>query len=134
MPVVFHANCVAIEDMEDHWLVGFADHKFETKQYLMLQRAFKFDEQDCRLGMDTYYVEIDGQAGSCYGGIKRFELERECVRVELAHKAKARVGERFFEITFNLGSQEFRKLRNRLKRVFQGESCFMDRSGSKETE
>ena len=42
--VRFHAKCVAVEDMEDYWLVGFADDEFDTHQYLMLQRAYEVDE------------------------------------------------------------------------------------------
>src|SRR5262245_56258457 len=74
MTVSFHANCVAIDDMDDFWLVAFADEKFGTRQYLMLQRSYEDDEQDIQLGMNTYHVERDDQGFSCYGGVKHFEL------------------------------------------------------------
>jgi len=77
----FHASCVAVEDMEDFWLVGFADEQYDTREHLTLQRSYEDDEQDVRLGMNTCYVERDGQGQSCYGGIERFELHRDRVKV-----------------------------------------------------
>jgi hypothetical protein len=55
--IKFHADCVAILDMEDFWLVGFADQEFNPKQYLTLQRDYEDDDQDVALGMNTYHVE-----------------------------------------------------------------------------
>lgn len=87
----FHANCVAIDDMEDFWLVGFADERYDTNQYLTLQRSYEDDEQDIELGMDTYYVERAAQGRSCYGGIEQFELQRNQVIVtfDLRYRTKA---------------------------------------------
>jgi hypothetical protein len=49
MVIAFHANSVAIDDMDGFWLVGFADEKFDTRQYLMLQRSYEDDAQDVKL-------------------------------------------------------------------------------------
>lgn len=40
--------------------------------------ADEFDDQDRRLGMDTYYVELDGQGASGYGGIDKVEVRHDC--------------------------------------------------------
>ena len=31
---LFHANCVAVEDNEESYLVGFADQEYDTQRYL----------------------------------------------------------------------------------------------------
>jgi hypothetical protein len=127
MRIIFHANCVAVEDMDDYWLVGFADEKFDTKQYLMLQRSFADDEQDVRLGMNTYHVERDGQQWGCYGGIERFELQRDRVNIAFTEKGRKCLGSvSAMEITFHVSDRQFRRLKDRLGRIFAGAVCLAD--------
>lgn len=127
MKVAFHVHCVAVEDMEDFWLVGFADEQFGTKQYLMLQRSFADDEQDVRLGMNTYHVERDDQGWGCYGGIERFELYRESIQVVFDKTGKKCLGKlEGLEISFAVSGREFQKLKHRLKKVFAGSDCLID--------
>jgi hypothetical protein len=92
MAVVFHANYVSVDDMDDLWLVGFADEKFGTRDYLTLQRAYDDDEQDISLGMNTYYVERNDQRWSGYGGIQTFELFRDRVIITFTEKRRYRHG------------------------------------------
>lgn len=124
MSVNFHANCVAIEDMEDSWLVGFADDKFDTRDYLMLQRAFEDDEQDVALGMDTYHVERNDQRWSGYGGIAAFDLKRDRVKVRFTENGGATMGTTELEVSFQIDEEEYSKLRDRLGKIFQGTSLF----------
>jgi hypothetical protein len=121
--VAFHANCVAIEDMGDFWLVGFADEKFDTRQYLTLQRSYEDDEQDTRLGMNTYHVERDDQSCSCYGGIERFELQRDQLMVRFTPTGAKQLKADGVEITFKVDGRRFKKLVQQLDRVFQGTEC-----------
>jgi hypothetical protein len=124
MAVAFHANCVAVEDMDDFWLVGFADDKYETHDYLTLQRSFEDDDQDVALGMNTYHVERNGQRWSGYGGIGRFELKRDRVRVEFTTEGASEMGNVVeMEVTFKVGEQEFYKLKDRLGKIFAGTGC-----------
>jgi hypothetical protein len=123
MVIRFHAKCVAIEDMDDLWLVGFADEKFETRQYLMLQRGYEDDEQDVKLGMDTYHVERDDQRWSCYGGIGRFELHRDHVAVRFNREGAERLEAKRMEITFKIDRSQFQKMVRRLKHIFAGTKC-----------
>jgi hypothetical protein len=78
----FSANCVVTEHPDGvcH-LVGFADSEFDTELYLMLQRSFVDEEQDVRLGQDTYHVEWCDQRTSGYGGIQRFVLKPQSIEV-----------------------------------------------------
>ena len=124
MGVAFHANCVAVEDMEDLWLVGFADDEFETREYLTLQRSFEDDEQDVALGMNTYHVERNDQRWSGYGGIKKLELKRDRVRIEFTSEGARELGNvAEMEVTFKIGEHELCKLMDRLEKIFAGTSC-----------
>jgi hypothetical protein len=127
MAVVFHANCVTIDDREDFWLVGFADDRFKTFDYLTLQRAFEDDEQDVSLGMNTYHVERNGQTWSGYGGIQAFELKRDRAKVTFTTDGAAKMGEvTEMEITFEIDDNEFSKLRDRLAKIFAGTHCLVE--------
>ena len=119
----FHANCVAVEDMEDFWLVGFADEPYNTREYLTLQRSYEDDEQDVRLGMNTYYVERNGQGQSCYGGIERFEFHRDRIKVKFNDSGRRDLGVDEMEITFRPDGRRFGKLKRRLEHVFSGSGC-----------
>jgi len=124
----FTATCVVTEDPEGlcH-LVGFADKKHDTEQYLMLQRSFEEDEdeQDEALGMDTYHVEWGGQQNSCYGGIGRFVLKRSGAEVIFEGEAARRMdGLEHLSIVFDLPTSEHEALKAALTDIFAGENCF----------
>ena len=54
MEINFIANDIVYEVTEDNsYLVGFADDKNEPKEYVIVERALEFDEQDIKLGMDS---------------------------------------------------------------------------------
>ena len=126
MSVVFHANCVAIEDMEDFWFVGLADDKFKTRDYLTLQRGFKDIEQDAAIGMDTYHVERNNQKWSGYGGIAAFKLDRDRVKVRFTKDGAAKMGETEIEASFQIDDEEYSKLRDRLGKIFEGTDCLVE--------
>ncbi len=121
----FEAQSVAMAhpDGEFH-LVGFADREFNTKTYLMLQRALDFDEQDVALGMDTYHVEWCGQENSGYGGITRFSLQSGCAEIEFTQDvAEALDGMQRLTITFRLTPFERLALKKALGHIFEGSDC-----------
>jgi len=68
----FHAGHVNVEDMGDYLLVGFADRQFATEDYLTLQRAHEFDEQDRRTGMADVYVERNAGLRRCFDGFSYY--------------------------------------------------------------
>ena len=68
MEINFIANEIVYEVTEyNSYLVGFADDKNEPKEYVIVERALEFDEQDIKLGMDSYYFEYSDQSNSGYG-------------------------------------------------------------------
>lgn len=123
----FEAKSVAVAHPDgDCHLVGFADRGFNTKTYLMLQRAMEFDEQDVSLGMDTYHVEWCGQENSGYGGISQFLLNRGSAEIAFAPDVAAALGGMGrLTISFHLTPSEHLALREALGHIFGGSSCLV---------
>lgn len=130
----FTATCIPTQDPEGFChLVGFADKEHDTAHYLMLQRAFKEDEdeQDEALGMDTYHAEWCGQQNACYGGIARFVLKRDGAQITFKPEAVQDMdGLEHLSIAFDLSDDEYGVLKNALTEIFAGESCFELADGS----
>ena len=106
--VVLEATCVVTRHPEgDCHLVGFADKKYGTERYLMLQRDFEHDEQDVKLGMDTFQVEWCGEEVSGYGGIVQFVPKPASAEVTFDDETtEALAGMRHLFIAFRLTPAE----------------------------
>lgn len=73
MEINFIANEIVYEVTEyNSYLVGFADDKNEPKEYVIVERALEFDEQDIKLGMDSYYFEYSDQSNSLSDWNKKY--------------------------------------------------------------
>jgi hypothetical protein len=119
----FHAGFVSIEDKGEYLLIGLVDDEVAVGDYLTLQRAHEFDEQDLRLGMDKVYIERNEQGYSCYGGIESFELSSRAVRVRFDAQGSERMGgTRQMEVSFAAG--RYQDLRAALEQCFKGFSWF----------
>ena len=115
----FNSQIVTWQLEEDFWLLGFADHEFETKEYLMLQRAFEFDENDVELGLNSYYFEINDQGCSSYGGIERFDVWSDRVRIAFEPQKALDLGiEPMLEIHFKLESEQWKEFKTFLENIF----------------
>ncbi len=125
MKLSFDAKTIAVEDMDDLWLVGFTDDEAEPTHYLQLQRTFKDSNHDIPLGMNTYYVEIDDQGSFCYGGIERFELQMDRALIKFTSHGKAKLnGIESAEITFKAETEKFNQLCDRLSKIFAGTTVY----------
>ena len=125
MTPTFHAGFVSIEDHGDFLLVGLVDDELAVGDYLMLQRAYEFDEQDLRIGHDKVYIERNDQGYSCYGGIERFEVAPSTVRIRFDdHGTQVMSGVRDMEVTFD--EARFQDLRIALQQCFKGFSCYSE--------
>jgi hypothetical protein len=123
--VAFKAKCVVTKHPEgDCHFVAFADEKFDTKLYLVLQRAFEYDEQDVALGMDTYHVEWCGQEYSGYGGIENVVLLPAKIAVVFQPQMVRELGglDRL-DIEFKLAPARQKTLRKALEVLFEGSGC-----------
>jgi hypothetical protein len=122
---VLQAESVAVEHTEGEChLVGFANQACDTTAYLLLQRAFAFDEQDVAMGMDTYHVEWCGQETSGYGGISQFRLSPGHAQVTFSPDSPvARGGVAFLTIVLQLTAPEYLALQDALRQIFEGSDC-----------
>ena len=122
----FEAKCVAVECLDvETQLVGFADQEFDTRTYLMLQRAFEHDAQDVETGMDTFHVEWCSEDASDYGGIARFVLRADGADVRFEPEAADALGMQHLTIAFHLSAQEHEALREGLGQIFRGTDCLV---------
>ena len=87
MEINFIANEIVYEVTEyNSFLVGFADDKNEPKEYVIVERALEFDEQDIKLGMDSYYFEYSDQSNSGYGLCDKVILRQNEIVFSAKHK------------------------------------------------
>ena len=66
---------------ENYRMAAFGDSadEYSVENYVILQRAYTFDKQDSKLGMDTYYFEFNNQANSGYGICEKVILNNNCI-------------------------------------------------------
>ena len=79
----FRANAVAAVEIPEHatFTVILAEDPDGDGERLEFQKAFSFDEQDRRLGMDTYCLcTVEGTA---YGGVTSWTLTPDSLEVRL---------------------------------------------------
>jgi hypothetical protein len=130
--VTFGANTAAVDDShEGRTVVGFVQEDKESGvayHYLTLQRTHEFDDQDARLGQADVYLELDGHDRSNYGGILRFALHRTRAHVSLDETAARKLGVDAIDIRLDADPFHFQRLRDGLRKVFQGFHCFVDES------
>ena len=87
MDINFIANDIVYEVTEyNSYLIGFADNKNELKEYVIVERALEFDEQDIELGMDSYYFEYSDQSNSGYGLCTKVILRQNEIVFLTKHK------------------------------------------------
>ena len=115
MSLHFATDTVEIKETElDVLIVGF----YTKAYYLMIQQSLdEYDEQDVRLGMNTYHIERDDQSYSGYGGVERVNLHRNLLEVELNEPGKGLLCDSV-KIDFQTDSENHRLLTEKLKYIF----------------
>lgn len=87
MEINFIANDVIYEvTVDNSYLIGFADNKNEPNEYVIIERALESDEQDIKLGMDSYYFEYSDQSNSGYGLCSKVVLRQNEIVFSIKHK------------------------------------------------
>jgi hypothetical protein len=121
MKFEFVANDVNYTFEDGVHVLGLVDSANEPQDYVILQRGTEFDEQDRRLGQDTYYVEVcaDGVAG--YGGVKSVSLDAGTLNIELEDSAKWREDLSSIQIDVQ-AAKDRERLRAWLSAIFSGTS------------
>ncbi|MCG7623111.1 Imm10 family immunity protein [Epibacterium sp. Ofav1-8] len=59
---------------DDYEMVAFGDASDGSSDYVLLQLAYEFDDQDRATGMDGIYLEINDQAHGAYKIVHRIEV------------------------------------------------------------
>jgi hypothetical protein len=116
MVLQFSTDAVLIEETDlDVLVVGF----YTDDHYLMIQQGLdEYDEQDIRLGMNTYHIERDDQSYGEYGGVERILLHRSLIEVELDERGKKNLQCDRIEIDFQTDDENYRLLTEKLGFIF----------------
>ena len=95
---IISTNEFSIMQLEDYSLLAVKDEYSDN--YLMIQKAYKFDEQDIKLGMDAYHIEINGQENSKYRGVKKISRDVNCIVITLDEQLSSFLGNEELVINF----------------------------------
>ena len=77
-------------------ILGFLSEKED--QYVVIQNAEQYDEQDRKLGMDSHYLEINDQGLGVYNVIESVKADNNRIRIQLTPSAIKRTCLNFVEI------------------------------------
>ncbi len=105
-------------------IIAFSGKTENESIYLMIQDAFdRNDEQEIELGMNTFYIEINDQSKSGYGGISEIELCKNLLSIKLNETGKKnlKVENKRINIGINISEKEFVNLTEKLKVIFEPE-------------
>jgi hypothetical protein len=126
MTTNFSAKHVSVTEEEEYIVVGFADDAYQPTSYILLQRAYEWDEQDRELGMDAVYIERDDQSNAAYGGITQIDVANEQVVIHLTPETAQILGtDREIYIDLSLVSNEDVEVYAGLQRVCEGDIPLM---------
>jgi Immunity protein 10 len=116
MIVHFETDSVFIEETDlDVLIVGF----YKEDNYLMIQQSLdEYDEQDIRLGMNTYHIERDDQSFGGYGGVEKINLSRNAIEVKLDKTGRENLQCDGVEIDFETDDENYEILTEKLKYIF----------------
>lgn len=113
-----HAASVAAQEADESYLVGFADSRTQPQEFIILQRSIQSDDDE----PDMYFLEINGQECSGYGGIRRATLDKNTFTLELAEDNDYAHGLAAVSITYD-AQDVTPDLKHYLALVFQGTDC-----------
>ena len=111
-----HAASVAAQEADESYLVGFADSRTQPQEYIILQRSVQSDDDE----PDTYFLEINGQESSGYGGIRSATLDKNKLTLELADDNDYADGIDSVAVTFEGAPAD---LKSYLALIFLGTDC-----------
>ena len=78
-------NCLEEVNLYLGFHQSLADDKYEN--YIILQKAFEFNEQDIQQGLDGEYLEVNGQENSGHKCCNKASISKEKFTLEIDSKA-----------------------------------------------
>ena len=119
MNLKFTANQVTQTFDDGIHTLGFMDDSKEPQTYFLLQLGTEFDEQDKKLGQDTYYVEVvDEDQVSGYGGVKSVHVSFSKILFEFEETATWRDDLTSVCINYQITDKNFDVLKKTLQDIF----------------
>jgi hypothetical protein len=70
----FEAEVVSITSEDGACVIGLADNPTQPTQWVLLQRSLSPDDQEKKLGLDTYDFEVSGSCAD-HGSVERATLD-----------------------------------------------------------
>jgi hypothetical protein len=116
MTIHFETDNIEIEENDlDVLIVGF----YTEENYLMIQHSLDgYDEQDVRLGMNTYHIERDDQSYGGYGGVERIHLSPNSIEVKLDETGKENLDCDGVTVDFEADEETYQLLIEKLRLIF----------------
>ncbi len=78
---VNHLHASIEGEDEDQYILIVLDKGVDTNDYIMMQKALNYTEDDIELGMNKVYIECKSQRFSTYGGIKKINLKDGLIEI-----------------------------------------------------
>jgi hypothetical protein len=109
----FKASYITWQNQNGVAMLGFADHEFNTMQYLLLQRTLEPDLQDHALGHDQVHIQLNER--SAYGTVEEAQLQKGGLVLRLDDATAATVsGGENIEITLDVPTAKIKDLDKQL--------------------
>ena len=123
MQTLLKAGFVTVEESLGAFIVGFADRKFDTSQYFMLQPALDPAHDD------GVYLERTSQAYATYGTVSSCLLCSGRIELTVDERTADDLGtEPTFAVEFSCDSASLHRLQAGLERIFSGTPCRLETS------
>jgi hypothetical protein len=120
MQILLQAGFVSVDEIEGALVVGFADRRFDTSQYFMLQRSLDPDDDD------GVYLEHTDQSYGTYGEVSSCCLSSDRIEVTVDQVTAAKLEtEAAFAVELACDQATWRRLKTGLERVFSGTGCLL---------
>jgi hypothetical protein len=115
----FVATACTAEQYNDFnsFVLVLADNAEDPQQWIELQIALAFDQDDIELGTDTYCI-VDDSGALCYGGVEWCTLDEDIFVMSLFAEAAEEIGFERVELALQLSAEDYGKLEMALPRIF----------------
>ena len=110
------AKEIAITKEDGILIIGFLE-ELEQKYFMIQDALGEYGEQDIELDMDTYYIEINDQLFSTYGGINKIKMSAQRLVFTLNNRGLESLKEDEITIDFTLSREKYLELKKELNQL-----------------
>jgi hypothetical protein len=124
--IEFNATAVSATVEDGACIAGLADDAVQPAQWVVLQRSLSPDDQERKLGLDSYDFEVSGSTAK-RGSIERASLGQDDLLLELRPQSGLDVAKVL--VRFALTPQLRQNLAEKLELIFHGTDAVLTISG-----